>query len=100
MPSDSKKFKNPSPPYLLSLLRGNSVTSSKTLRFLNSKYLKTLQIFDSSFIVGWVAIAKFFNGCESFFTSEFTHSLKKIENIYLIIYSMCRRLLHNYTAMT
>src|SRR6218665_1981891 len=99
MPSDSKKFKNPSPPYLLSLLRGDSVTSSKNLRFLNSKYLKTLQIFDSSFNVGWLATV-FLNGCESFFTSEFTPSLNKIENIYLIIYSMCRRLLHNYTTMT
>src|SRR6218665_3810659 len=54
----------------------------ENLKLLNSKYLETLQI-----IVWWVATAKFSNGCGSFFTSEFTHSLNKIENIYLKIYS-------------
>jgi len=68
----------------------------ENLKFLNSKYLETLQI-----IVWWVTTAKFSNGCGSFFTSEFTHSLNKIENIYLKIYSCIDvSATSTYTTMT
>src|SRR6218665_1708578 len=72
----------------------------ENLKFLNSKYLGTLQIFDSSFNVRWIATV-FLNGHKSFFTTEFTHSLNKIENICLKIYSMPRWAgdFYIYTAM-